>query len=65
MTEPPIKILTPAEYRRRAERCQRMADAVPATRDDFIMAAHTWESLAQQAEALLGLQAQLERGKAE
>ena len=43
----------PDEYRKRAERCRRLADVVPATRDDLLMAAATWEELADQVEALL------------
>jgi hypothetical protein len=36
-----------------------MADVTPATRDDFLMAADTWESLAAEIESVLRYKAQL------
>jgi len=51
--------LTPAEYRSRARRCREMAERAPATRDDFLIAAGTWEVLADHAEALLSYERQL------
>jgi hypothetical protein len=45
--------LLPADYRKRAERCRSMAERAPATRDEFLIAAATWDVLADHAESLL------------
>jgi hypothetical protein len=52
-------ILDPATYRRRAEVCREKATLYSATRDDFLMAAATWDALADQAEALIRYRDQL------
>jgi hypothetical protein len=51
--------LTPAEYRQRAERCRRMAERAPSISDELLIAAATWDVIADHAEAVLKYENQL------
>jgi trans-aconitate methyltransferase len=52
-------ILTPSEYRSRAEKCRDMARLVPATETDFLAAAAAYEALADHVEAFIQYEKQV------